>query len=70
MVFSEILLRTRIPAHGPEVVAGPWLGEAWVWAGGSPEVAEVLTGQAATHLLEGLQPGSWLLQAVDGAETW
>ena len=27
------------------------------------EVAEVLMGQTAAHFLEGLQSGSWLLQA-------
>lgn len=37
-------------------------GPAW----GSPEVVEVLSGQAAAHFLEGLQPGSGLLQAGDG----
>ena len=33
------------------------------WGVGLPEVAEVLVGQTAAHLLEGLQSGSRLLQA-------
>jgi hypothetical protein len=33
---------------------------------GSPEIAEVLSGQVAAHLAEGLQPGPRLLQAEEG----
>lgn len=55
-MFSKILLRT---SRRTQTQASEAQGPAW----GSPEVTEVLLGQAAAHLLEGLQPGSGLLQA-------
>lgn len=55
----------------PRVPDPSWALALWQAGGaglGSPEVAEVLGGQAAAHFLEGLQPGPWLLQAAEGVE--